>query len=316
MKWRGLWPTLRKVLFGLFLLVAAGLLWRYARTVQWDQVMAAISAYPRSQLALAAALSLLAYLVYCSLDLLARRSTGHTLPRWQVLAISLVCYAFNLNLGGMVGGIGFRYRLYSRSGLTVSTISRIVAFVIGGNWAGFLLLAGFALALNPLPLPPQWEMGTRALRLVGIGMVVAEIAWLAMCAFSPRRSWRRRGHEIELPSPGMALSQVAVACASWLAITSILFVLLPAQIGFLTVAGVLTLSVIANVITDIPANVVVLEAVFVGMLSSQAPPEQILAALLTYRAVFYIGPLLLALLSYPVLERYIRHDRRRSMTRR
>ncbi|MBA3485591.1 MAG: UPF0104 family protein [Lysobacter sp.] len=306
MRWRALWPILRKVLFGLFLLVAAALLWRYARVVQWDQVMAAISAYPRSQLALAAALSLLAYLVYCSLEQLARRSTGHSLPRWQVLAISLVCYAFNLNLGGMVGGIGFRYRLYSRSGLAVATISRIVAFVIGGNWAGFLLLAGLALALNPLPLPPQWEMGARALRLVGVGMVLAEIAWLAMCAFSSRRSWRLRGHEIELPSLGMALSQVAVACGSWLAITSILYVLLPAQIGFLTVAGVLTLSVVANAITHIPANVGVLEAVFVGMLGTQAPPEQILAALLTYRAVFHIGPLLLALLTYPILERYIR----------
>lgn len=307
MTWRTLWPVLRKGLFVLFLLAAAALLWRYARVIQWDQVLAAISAYPRSQLALAAALAVVAYLVYCSLEQLARRSTGHTLPRWQVLAISLVCYAFNLNLGGMVGGIGFRYRLYSRSGLSVPTISRIVAFVIGGNWVGFLLLAGLALALNPLPLPPQWEMGARALRFVGAGMVLAQIAWLAMCAFSPRRSWRLRGHVIELPSLGMALSQVAVACASWLAITSILYVLLPGQIGFLTVAGVLTLSVIANVITHIPANVGVLEAVFVGMLATQAPPEQILAALLTYRAVFYIGPLLLALLTYPILERYIRY---------
>lgn len=306
MKGRAWWPLVRKLLFGIFLIAAAGLLWRYASAVRWSEVGAAIADYPGPRLALAAAVSLTAYVVYCSLDLLARRSAGHSLPPLHVLAIALVCYAFNLNLGGVVGGIGFRYRLYSRSGLGVSTISRIVAFVVGGNWSGFLLLAGLALALDPLPLPPQWEMGARALRWVGGAMVLAELAWLSLCAFSPRRSWTLRGHEIELPSIGLALAQLAVASASWLAITSILFVLMPPQIGFLTVAGVLALSVVANVITHIPGNIGVLEAVFVAMLGSQVPPEQVIAALLVYRAVFYIGPLLLALAAYPALEYHIR----------
>lgn len=306
MKWREWWPAARRVLFGIFLLAAAGLLWRYASTVRWGEVMAAIADYPGPRLALAAAVSLTAYVVYCSLELLARRSTGHSLPPLQVLAIALVCYAFNLNLGGVVGGIGFRFRLYLRSGLGVSTISRIVAFVVGGNWSGFLLLGGLALAVDPLPLPPHWEMGARALRVIGGAMVLAELGWLSLCAFSPRRSWTLRGQAIELPSIGMALGQLVVASASWLAIASILFVLMPPQIGFLTVAGVLALSVIANVITHIPGNIGVLEAVFVAMLGSQAPPEQVIAALLVYRGVFYIGPLLLALAAYPALELHIR----------
>ncbi|MDQ3269997.1 MAG: lysylphosphatidylglycerol synthase domain-containing protein [Pseudomonadota bacterium] len=303
---RAWWPILRRLLFGVFLIAAAGLLWRYASAVRWSEVGAALVAYPGPRLALAVAVSLTAYVVYCSLELLARRSTGHTLPRLQVLAIALVCYAFNLNLGGVVGGIGFRYRLYLRSGLSVSTISRIIAFVVGGNWSGFLLLAGLALALNPLPLPTEWEMGARALRVVGGAMVLAELTWLSLCAFSPRRAWVVRGHEIELPTIGMALAQLAVASSSWLAIASILFVLMPPQIDFLTVAGVLALSVVANVITHIPGNIGVLEAVFVAMLGSQAPAEQVIAALLVYRAVFYIGPLLLALAAYPVLEFHIR----------
>ncbi len=303
---RAWWPILRRLLFGVFLIAAAGLLWRYASAVRWSEVGAALVAYPGPRLALAVAVSLTAYVVYCSLELLARRSTGHTLPRLQVLAIALVCYAFNLNLGGVVGGIGFRYRLYLRSGLSVSTISRIIAFVVGGNWSGFLLLAGLALALNPLPLPTEWEMGARALRVVGGAMVLAELTWLSLCAFSPRRAWVVRGHEIELPTIGMALAQLAVASSSWLAIASILFVLMPPQIDFLTVAGVLALSVVANVITHIPGNIGVLEAVFVAMLGSQAPAEQVIATLLVYRAVFYIGPLLLALAAYPVLEFHIR----------
>src|SRR3970282_2362866 len=147
------------------LLLVAGLLLPYARAVDWSEVGASIAAYPPPRLALAAAAALLAYLVYCHLDVLARAHTGHLLGYWRVLGISLVCYAFNLNLGGMVGGIGFRYRLYSHAGLRMATISRIVVFVIGGNWAGVLLLAGLALALAPLALRAGWGSGARALRL-------------------------------------------------------------------------------------------------------------------------------------------------------
>lgn len=309
MNLRSRWPVIRRVLTVAFLLLLAGLLLRYAQAVDWREVGAAIAATPRPRLALAAIATLLAYLVYCHLDVLARTYTAHPLGYWRVLGISLVCYAFNLNLGGMVGGIGLRYRLYSHAGLRTSTISRIVVFVIGGNWSGFLLLAGFALALNPLPLPPGWEIGETVLRIAGAGMVVAELAWLAMCAFSPRRSWALRGHEVELPSLRMALYQLALASASWLAIASILFVLMPGDVDFLTVAGVLALSVVANVITHIPGNIGVLEAVFVAMLSGVAPPEQILAAVLTYRALFYIGPLLLALAAYVSLEGHARGRR-------
>lgn len=300
------WPVLRRVVIAGFLLFVAALLIRYARSVDWPAVADAIAAYPRSRIALAAVVALLAYMVYCHLDVLARSYTGHALPWWRVLSISLVCYAFNLNLGGMIGGVGFRYRLYSQFGLELPTISRLVVFVIGGNWMGFLLLAGLALAFNPLPLPPGWEAGAGALRVAGFGMLLGLSAWLLLCAFSRRRRWSVRGHEVELPSPGMAIGQLALACASWLLIATVLYVLLPEPIAFLTVAGVLALSVVANVITHVPANVGVLEAVFVALLGTVAPAEQILAAVLTYRALFYVGPLLLALAGYLWMEATLR----------
>ncbi len=41
------------------------------------------------------------------------------------MLVSFICYAFNLTLSTWVGGIGMRYRLYSRLGLNGSTITRI-----------------------------------------------------------------------------------------------------------------------------------------------------------------------------------------------
>ena len=293
---------LRRVLVACFLVAAAFLLWRYARTVDWREVGAAIAGYPASRLALAAGASALAYACYAGFDVLARTYTGHALPLRRVLAISFTCYAFNLNLGAVVGGIGFRYRLYSHAGLRLSTISRVVAFTIASNWSGFLLLGGLAFVLRPLPLPAQWNVAPWAFDVAGGVMLGAVAVWLGMCAFSRRRSWSPRGHTIELPSLAIALLQLLLASGSWLAIAAILYLLMPAGAGFATVAGVLLLSVMANLVIRVPANLGVMEAVFVALLGPRLGTAQVLAAVLTWRALFHIGPLLLAVLVYLFLE--------------
>ncbi|MGH8084596.1 MAG: lysylphosphatidylglycerol synthase transmembrane domain-containing protein [Lysobacter sp.] len=302
MNWREQLPWVRRVLIACFLLVAAYLLWRYARMVDWREVMAAIAGYPASRLGLAAAAAALAYACYCGFDVLARAYTGHALRLRRVLAIAFVCYAFNLNLGAVVGGIGFRYRLYSHAGLRLSTISRVVAFTIASNWSGFLLLGGLSLVFEPVALPAQWSVATWVLPVVGSVMLAALATWLALCAFSPRRSWSPRGHRIELPSLAIALSQLVLASASWLAIAAILYLLMPGAVGFATVAGTLLLSVLANLVIRVPANLGVMEAVFVALLGAQLGTAQVLAAVLTWRALFHIGPLLLAVLAYLFLE--------------
>ncbi len=299
---RAWWRRLRPLLLAAFLAAAAWLLWRQARSIDWGAVGEALAAYPHSRLFAAALAALLAHACYCGLDLLSRRIVGHRLPWTRTLAIAFVSYAMNLNIGGTVGGIGFRYRLYARSGVDVASISRIVAFAIAGNWSGFLLLAGLLFLFAPLPLPPQWSLAQDAQRLLGGGMLALLAAAMAMAAWSPRRRWTWRDHGVELPSPGHALAQMAIATASWLAIAHLLHLLLPAGIGYLDALGVLLCSVLANLVIRVPGNLGVLEAVFLGLLGGRADAAQILAALLAYRAMFYLGPLLLALAVYAWLE--------------
>src|SRR3546814_5432890 len=52
----------------------------------------------------------------------------------------------------------------------------------------------------------------------------------------------------------LALLQFALASASWLSIASILYLLMPDGARYLTVASVLLLSVLANLVIRIPAN--------------------------------------------------------------
>lgn len=294
-RWR---KHLAAIVAAVFLLVVAVLLVRYARTLDWAEVSAALAGYGAAQVAAAGVGVALSYLLYGSYDLAARAYSGHCLSRRRVVLIAFISYAFNLNLGALVGAAGFRYRLYSRSGLDAATIGRIFGFSVVANWTGYALLGGALFALGLVALPPGWELGTAGLRVVGIAMLIAVTAYMVGCALWPRREWTVRGHSIQLPSFRLALLQVLLSSANWLVIAAILDALLPAGIPYPTVLGVLLLGAVAAAATHVPAGLGVLEATFLGLLGASIGQAEVLAALLAYRALYYLGPLLLAIAMY------------------
>ena len=98
--------------------------------------------YPPWTLALALGLATLSHGLYSTYDLIGRHQTGHRVPAREVIGVGLVSYAFNLNLGSLIGGVAFRYRLYSRLGLDAPTITRVLGLSLLTNWLGYLFVAG------------------------------------------------------------------------------------------------------------------------------------------------------------------------------
>lgn len=293
---------LRRVAFYAFLAVVAWLLVRYARSVDWAQVRAALADYDAGTLAAAASLTLGSYLLYACYDLGARRYTRHGLAVPRTMAISMVCYAFSLNVGALVGGAGLRYRLYSHAGVGLGTISRIVAFTISTNWLGYLLLAGALFASGRVKPPPQWGLQLGVLPWVGVAMLVAAAVYLFACQRSHGRVFHVRGHHFRLPSLSLGLLQLGMAASNWAVMGLLLFALMPRGLPYADVLGALLLAAVASAVAHIPAGIGVLEAVFIALLGHRVPAPQLLAALLAYRACYYLGPLLLAIAGYAWLE--------------
>lgn len=300
--WRRAWPTIKKVLTLAFFVLVGVLLYQLAKRLEWSEVVSALRGYSATTLALAAAATAASYLVYSSFDLLGKRYTGHPLPVRQIMPVTFVCYAFNLNLSSWIGGVAFRYRLYTRLGLKKSTITRVLSMSLLTNWMGYLCLAGAVFASGLLKLPPGWKIGSGSLQIIGVVLLLAAIGYFLLCAFSKRRSWTLRGHELSLPSLQMALAQVLLGAANWSLMATVVFVLMPDNISYPTVLGVLLISSIAGVVTHIPAGLGVLEALFIALLSHQASKTSLLAGLIGYRAIYFLAPLLIATLVYLVLE--------------
>jgi hypothetical protein len=292
-----------------FFAAVAWLLVRYASHLDWEEVLRAVLDTPTTVLLAAIGLAVASHLLYSCFDLIGRRYTGHRLPTRAVMTVSFVSYAFNLCIGSIVGGVGFRYRLYSRLGLKNGVITRIVSMSMLTNWLGYKLLAGLLFIVHPLQLPPSWHMGNHGLQWIGALLVAISAGYIAACVYWGDHVWNWRGHEIYLPPWRMALLQYAISAINWCLMAAIIWVFLGQRIHYADVLTVLLIGAIAGVVAHVPAGLGVFEFVFVALLSHVVSESSLIAALLGYRAVYYILPLMIAAVLYLWMEFRAKHHR-------
>jgi uncharacterized membrane protein YbhN (UPF0104 family) len=304
------WPWTRRVLSLLFFAVVAVLLVRYGRNVDWDDVLESLRSLPVRALMVAIGLAAASHLLYSCFDLIGRRYTGHTLPTRTVMSVNFISYAFNLCIGSLVGGVAFRYRLYSRFGLKPGVITRIVSMSMITNWLGYMLLAGFLFLVHPLALPPSLKMGNHGLQWIGAGLLAISIGYVVACVRAGDHVWTVRGHDLYLPPWRMALLQMTMSVVNWSLMAGVVYILLGQRIAYTDVFTVLLIGAIAGVVAHVPAGIGVFEVVFVALLSHLVPESRLIGALLGYRAIYYIGPLVLAALLYLLMEVHARKHRR------
>lgn len=288
--------------FGLFAVVVAVLLVRYARGVDWAAVGKALAGFDAGTLWLVAGVALLSYLTYGSYDIAARHYTGHGLTTRRVLGIGMTAYAFALCLGATIGSAGFRLRMYAHSGLGIGTVSRIIGFSVATNWLGYAALAGALFATGAIEPPAQWRVGPGWLRVAGFAMLALVAGYLAACSRWHGRVLHVRGHHLRLPTLWLGLVQVSLAALNWALMALMVYVLMDAAHPWALVAGTLLLAAVASAVVHIPAGIGVMEAVFIAVLAGGVPDPGILAALLAWRAIYYLGPLLLATAFYLAFE--------------
>ena len=280
------------------LLAAMGFyaLHRLLLEVHLHDVRAALHALQSWQIGAALAFTAASYLLLTLYDVLALRIIGKPLP-WRTAALaSFTSYTLSHNLGlSLLTGGSARYRVYSANGLETSDIMRIIATASMTFWSGVVVMAATALAIHPANIalgPVLVPLGMQ--RLTGIG-VLAITAWLVFKAREPGQSLRIFGWNLPLPSAGQALSQICVAGLDLAVASAALYVLVPGvniQMFPLFFLGY-ALAIIVAMVTHVPGGIGVFEAVMIAALPN-VDKSALLAALVAYRAIYYLLPLLVA----------------------
>lgn len=273
------------------LLLAAWLLTTQLRQVEWASVGSALRAFTPGSLAVALALAIASHVTYASYELVGRHLTQHGVPRRRTLTIGAISYAFNLNLGTLIGGFATRYRLYANAGLDLPQTTQVIGVSVVTNWFGYCALAGTVLTAWPPALPPDWVLDGRQLRWLGIAMLALAGAYLVACVLAPNRRWVWRGHALTTPSARIAVLQLLLSTLNWATIATLVWWVMKRPIEWPAVAGVFLLAAVAGIVVRVPAGLGVLEAVFLALLSHRVPAAQLMAGLIVHRAVYYLLPL-------------------------
>lgn len=290
-RWRRwIWPIVSVAFFAL----VAALIADYVRDIRWSDVQDALAGYRLRTLGAAAGLVFLSHLTYACYDLIGRDYARHELPAGRVLGVAFISYAFNLNLGSLVGGIGLRLRLYHRLGLGAAQIGRIIALSLVTNWSGWMLLAGAAFVTRAVSLP-QWSSAVvPALQAIGVLLLFFPLAYITLCFLSRRRIAHWRGQALRLPTGLMALAQVGISSANWMLIGAILWVLMPEGLAYAHILATHLSAAVIAATTHIPGGLGAIEAVFVAAFGDAVAQSGLIAALLAYRALYYLVPLVVA----------------------
>jgi phosphatidylglycerol lysyltransferase len=259
------------------------------------EIMDELRAFPRTRLLLALAATILGYLALAGYDAISLAALGHRLPFRSVAYAAFLGYAFANSLPlSVVTGATVRYRLYSQWGIEESEAARVITLNTVTYAVGLLATAGLAFAAQPVLLPGFLRLPLRTARPLGfvcLAVVGAYLIW------SSRPGGDLRIWHWELPRPTLrrALAQIAVSAADWIFSGAALYVLLPShRVPFHVFFAVFLLGQIASLVAQVPGGLGVFEAVVLWSITPAIPVPAVLVALVGYRVVYFLLPLLLA----------------------
>lgn len=280
--------------------IALWALQRWLGGQHWHEVRAALAALPASALVLAVLLTTANNAAVAGYDLLALRHLGRRVPWPTVATTAFVANALGNNFGNtLITGAAVRYWSYTSAGVPGPDIARLVVFCSASFWLGYALLCGLVLSFATQAWPPAL-MAFGQLQPVaaaaGLGATAA-FAGLVTLASVRGRPLAVGRFTVRMPSPRIAAAQVAVGAVDVGLMAGVLHVLLaghgvrPGE----TLVAVLLATVAGN-LSLVPGGLGVFESVVVVLFGVRVPPAALAAALLAYRAIYYVAPLGVAVL--------------------
>jgi len=262
------------------------------------------------QISLAIILTVTGYLLMTMYDSLALRYVRHPLPYAKIGFVSFIGYAFSNNLGlSVISGGSVRYRLYSLWGLSLMDITRVITFCSVSLWLGFFTLSGIVFLVEPQILPAQLKLPFHSLHPLGVIFLLIVFVYV-LSALKIKRPLRIRDWEFPFPSIPVVLSQILVASVDWTIAGSVIYILLPAMQGFsfFKFLSIFLVAQVAGIASQIPGGLGVFETVIILLIPPDVPRHQAIGALLIFRCIYYILPLLAATFLLGIQELLQRWD--------
>jgi uncharacterized membrane protein YbhN (UPF0104 family) len=304
------------IAFGIFA-AAVWILSQKLRHLEWAEVMAQLASIPLWHVVLALLSTAGAYLILTVYDSTAFSYIGRPVGFLRVAFVSFLAYAFShtIGFGGATGG-ALRYRFYTGWGVKPIDIGKVIlfgglAYLLGafGVAGALILTSGYDFAA--IADLPKWVV-----HAVGGALAIAGCVYVLWSA-AGRPSIRLGPTFLPPPRLSISLAQLTTAGLEWSFASAALYFLLPPGVGidYWHFIGIYVLAYVAGMVSHVPQGLGVIEVVVMGLMPG-APEEAMAAAFITWRAVYFLLPLVIAAALYGFYEFRHGHLRPANMLRR
>lgn len=304
----GFWERYRARIFVVaalaVIIISALALSHLLADVSYDELVDAIESTTFRDLALAVLFTAISFAALSVYDRQALAFVGRKLP-YKIVALTSFCsYAVGnvAGFGPLTGGT-VRYRFYTPLGVTPEEVARIVGYVTFAFGIGLAFVAGLGLVTADAGLASSAGMPVQVVRIAAYAILALVGCILLVTAFGPRHLtlFNRR---LVLPGAGAILVQLLATLVDIAASAAVLWVLLPAggPVSYPFVLSVYAVAVGLGILSHVPGGVGVFEAIVLGALGSHLPLGGVVGALLLYRVIYYVMPLMVAVIALSAVE--------------
>jgi len=299
-----------------FFILAAGMLYWQLRNYSLRDIANAIMAIPLTNLALACVACLAGYFALALYDYLALNYVGENkkVSWWKWMLAGMLGFAISNNAGhAVVSGGAIRYRLYTRWRVRSGDIVKMLTlsgFTYFLGAAAIVVIGYFLVPHDIFNRSAGLSMGLNWLFGVCLAAIVA---YFVMTVFFHNKTIKIAQLKFQVPTTKMAVMQMGLGITdSVLAGLVLYFCLAPfVDIPFGTFIGLFVIAQTAGVFSQVPGGMGVFETVFLVALPETVDKANIFGALLAYRIIYYVLPLIGVGGLFFIYERWLRARMRR-----
>ena len=295
----------------LFFCLAAGMLWWQLKDYSLGDIARALLDIPFINLVAASVACLAGYVALALYDYLALNYVGADgkVSWWKWMLAGMLGFAISNNAGhAVVSGGAIRYRLYTRWRIRGGDIVKIVTINGFTYFLGATAIAVVGYFLIPSDIFAESVGAAVGLNTLFIFCLAALLAYFAVTIIFRNKSVRIGQLKFNVPSTKMAFLQTLLGMAdSVLAGLVLYFCMTPfVRIPFGTFIGLFVVAQTTGVFSQVPGGIGVFESIFLLALPDDVDKASIFGALLAYRIIYYVLPLIGVGGLFFVYERWLR----------
>lgn len=300
-RWRRVLPALLGLLITITAFVALESMVRSLSLADVRQALDGVSGLDVALALLFTAISFAAVSVY---DVVAVETVAPgRVSRPVAAGVGAAGYAVSNALGfPLLTGGALRYHVYRSGGIELADIGRIVGTSWFALWFALAVLIGAALVLDPEAVPLFRDLGAPTEIAIGVALM-ALVAGFVFWLRGGERVARVGRFSLPLPSGRGAVLQIVAGIVDVAAAAAVLWIVLPPDLApsFALFTLVFSVATIAGVASSAPGGLGAFEATIIAALGAGGRAD-VVAALVLYRIVYTLLPLLVAALAMVILE--------------